>query len=353
MNDSYGSGYGQTQTPFANITSTPDHGGYWLVGLDGGVFTYGDAPFYGSIPGSGGSGGPQTVALVPDASTGGYWEVDADGGVFSYHATYHGSLPGIGVGTLAVVDAGPYGTDGYCMLWNTGRVDCFLSNGSHIEPVGPVESSQAAYTDPVVSMSITSGGGIWTVSRRGVVRNYGNASYEGELYPTVPTGPIMSISGWSTNGYRFVGADGGTFDYNIPYEGNVSVGTELSASAAQAYGHVTLPQGAWGTAAEWSNGLYPLWQAESGWSWSAYNPTPCSGSDHAYGIPQACPGQKMCYTNNGQPPCPSSSAWQTNAWTQEMWGFWYIDYGHGYGVFSDPEGAWAYDQSHGGYQPTS
>ena len=31
----------------------PDGGGYWLAASDGGVFAFGDAGFYGSIPGLG------------------------------------------------------------------------------------------------------------------------------------------------------------------------------------------------------------------------------------------------------------------------------------------------------------
>jgi hypothetical protein len=30
------------------MAATPDGGGYWLVANDGGVFTFGDANFYGS-----------------------------------------------------------------------------------------------------------------------------------------------------------------------------------------------------------------------------------------------------------------------------------------------------------------
>jgi hypothetical protein len=30
------------------MDATPDGGGYWLVARDGGVFAYGDAPFFGS-----------------------------------------------------------------------------------------------------------------------------------------------------------------------------------------------------------------------------------------------------------------------------------------------------------------
>ena len=35
----------------AGITRTPDGNGYWIVSLDGGVFSFGDAQFFGSIPG--------------------------------------------------------------------------------------------------------------------------------------------------------------------------------------------------------------------------------------------------------------------------------------------------------------
>jgi hypothetical protein len=56
--------------------------------------------------------------------------------------------------------------------------------------------------------------------------------------------------------------------------------------------------------------LVGLWQAESGWSWSATNPT--SG---AYGIPQALPGWKMA---------AAGSDWLTNPATQIRWGLDYI-----------------------------
>jgi hypothetical protein len=33
------------------ITATHDGGGYWLQGSDGGIFSFGDAPFFGSMGG--------------------------------------------------------------------------------------------------------------------------------------------------------------------------------------------------------------------------------------------------------------------------------------------------------------
>ncbi len=35
--------------PIVSITPTPDGKGYWLAAADGGVFSFGDAGFYGSM----------------------------------------------------------------------------------------------------------------------------------------------------------------------------------------------------------------------------------------------------------------------------------------------------------------
>ena len=59
--------------------------------------------------------------------------------------------------------------------------------------------------------------------------------------------------------------------------------------------------------------LVGLWHAESGWSWSATNP-----SSGAYGIPQALPGWKMA---------SAGSDWLTNPATQITWGMDYIAVG--------------------------
>ena len=45
----YGSEGGVTlNSPVVGMASTPDGKGYWLVASDGGIFTFGDAAFYGS-----------------------------------------------------------------------------------------------------------------------------------------------------------------------------------------------------------------------------------------------------------------------------------------------------------------
>ena len=103
--------YGSTgslhlQRPVVGIVPTADHGGYWLDASDGGVFAYGDTQFYGSIPGLGlhpaGSGLPNSlnapiVGMVPSIDDNGYFMVASDGGVFAFgDAHFAGSCPGIG-----------------------------------------------------------------------------------------------------------------------------------------------------------------------------------------------------------------------------------------------------------------
>ena len=92
------------QRPVVGITPTADQGGYWLVASDGGIFAFGDAGFHGSIPGLGlepaGSGLPNAlnapiVGMVPSADGGGYFMVASDGGVFAFgDARVRGIVPG-------------------------------------------------------------------------------------------------------------------------------------------------------------------------------------------------------------------------------------------------------------------
>ena len=51
-------------SPVVGIAATSDGGGYWLVGADGGVFTFGDAGFFGSIPAELAAGGVTLTSPV-------------------------------------------------------------------------------------------------------------------------------------------------------------------------------------------------------------------------------------------------------------------------------------------------
>src|SRR5438105_3352122 len=105
-----GMGGATLNAPVAAVVPVPDGGGertgtrseanahpqpgYWLVGADGGVFSFGDARFVGSMAGVALNAPVVSAAATPDGH--GYWLVDARGGVFSLgSAGFKGSTGGL------------------------------------------------------------------------------------------------------------------------------------------------------------------------------------------------------------------------------------------------------------------
>ena len=85
--------------PIVGMAATPDGGGYWLVASDGGIFAYGDAQFYGSTGSIHLAQPIVAMAGMPDG--GGYWFTAADGGLFNYgNAPFYGAAAGPGLGTV-------------------------------------------------------------------------------------------------------------------------------------------------------------------------------------------------------------------------------------------------------------
>ena len=91
----YGSAAGTTlNQPIVGMAPSVDGRGYWLVASDGGVFSFGDAPFEGST-GAMHLNQP-IVGMVPTPDGQGYWLVASDGGVFTFgDAGFYGSLGAI------------------------------------------------------------------------------------------------------------------------------------------------------------------------------------------------------------------------------------------------------------------
>ena len=81
--------------PIVGMAPTPDGKGYWLVASDGGIFSYGDAAFYGST-GAIHLAQP-IVGMAPTPDGKGYWLVASDGGIFNFgDAGFSGSAAGAG-----------------------------------------------------------------------------------------------------------------------------------------------------------------------------------------------------------------------------------------------------------------
>lgn len=109
-----------------------------------------------------------------------------------------------------------------------------------------------------------------------------------------------------------------------------------SVSSYQAYAFSLFPSYGWGV--DQQQPLVSLWNRESGWDPTAYNPgTHTTNPDdfHAFGIPQALPASKMA---------SAGSDWRTDAATQIRWGLGYIS-----SVYTNPAGAWANEIAHNSY----
>jgi hypothetical protein len=141
--------------PIVGMAATPTGKGYWLVALDGGIFSFGDARFYGST-GSLVLNSP----IVGMASTGdghGYWMVAADGGIFTYgDAKFYGSTGGQSInawvaGMAPTIDGGGY--------WLAGADGTIYSFG---DAVSYGDMTSAPRKAPIAAIVAThSGRGYW------------------------------------------------------------------------------------------------------------------------------------------------------------------------------------------------
>jgi SpoIID/LytB domain protein len=123
------------KTPARDITEGPG-GGYWILGEDGGVFSF-DVDFYGSRGGD--RNNAPIIGMQATAARRGYWLVGGDGGIFTFgDATFQGSLPGRGILETAVeVLPSPSGF-GYLIVTAQGHVYAFgdASSGGGPADVG-------------------------------------------------------------------------------------------------------------------------------------------------------------------------------------------------------------------------
>ena len=112
-------------SPISGIASTTNGRGYWLVGQDGGTFAYGNAKYFGSLPASHIVPNAPIAALAATPNDGGYWELGSDGGVFAFgDAGFYGSMPKTaGAVPVRFVALIPTGTGkGYWLVDSRGEV---------------------------------------------------------------------------------------------------------------------------------------------------------------------------------------------------------------------------------------
>ncbi|HWF15200.1 MAG TPA: SpoIID/LytB domain-containing protein [Acidimicrobiales bacterium] len=163
-------------------------GGYWINATDGGVFSFGNAQFFGSTGGM--RLNKPVVGMAATHDAGGYWEVASDGGVFSFgDAHFWGSTGSIVlnkpmVGMAVTPDGGGYwlvASDGGIFAY--GDAQFYGSTGSIV------------LNKPIVGMVPThDGGGYWLVASDGGIFAYGDAGFFGSLGSSPPPTPIVGVA---------------------------------------------------------------------------------------------------------------------------------------------------------------
>ncbi len=201
-------------SPIVGMVPTPDGKGYWLVASDGGVFAYGDATYEGSMGGIALNSPIVGIASTPDGK--GYWLVGSDGGVFAFgDARYHGSMGGTVLNEPVVGIASDGAGGGYWLVGSDGGVFAFGGAGYFGSTGG------MSLNAPVVAMAAAPGGnGYWLVGSDGGVFAYGGAPYDGSAGGTSLSAPIVGISANVSGGYVLVGADGGAYAYGTAFYGS-------------------------------------------------------------------------------------------------------------------------------------
>ncbi len=182
------------------------HLGYWLVARDGGVFSFGGAPFCGS---AGNFVLNQPIVGIAGTRGPGYWIVASDGGVFAFNRPFYGSTGNIRlnqpiVGMTATADA-----HGYWLVARDGGVFPYGDADFH------GSTGALPLKAPIVGLGPTPGGhGYWLVARDGGVFAFGDAAFHGSTGGQRLNAPIVGIAPTASgHGYWLVASDGGIFAF--------------------------------------------------------------------------------------------------------------------------------------------
>jgi len=123
--------------------------GYWMVGRDGGIFSFGASKFFGSTGNM--KLNQPVVGMAADRVGDGYWFVASDGGIFSFgSANFHGSTGGKVLNRPIVGMASKPTGDGYWLVASDGGIFSFGDAAFH------GSTGSIALNKPIVGMTATS-----------------------------------------------------------------------------------------------------------------------------------------------------------------------------------------------------
>ncbi len=254
-----------TAAPAAAASSAMTHG-YWEVASDGGVFTFGNAHFFGSLGGQQLADPVVGISATPDG--GGYWEVEANGDVFNFgdaspsKQAVQGAIGMAAINDVSYLEAGSDGS----VIYQGGTLATYSAGGSfpHDEPIVGIATAPTrgglgywlvaadggifSFGDadfygsmggqplnkPIVGIAATpDGGGYWLVASDGGIFSFGDANFYGSMGGQPLNKPIVGIAATSDgNGYWEVASDGGIFNYGDAGFSGSTGGEPLNAPIA-------------------------------------------------------------------------------------------------------------------------
>jgi hypothetical protein len=194
--------------PIAGMAATPDGRGYWMVASDGGIFAFGTAAFYGSM---GAKPLNQPIVAMASTRTGrGYWLVASDGGIFAFgDAPFLGSM-GSKPLNKPIVDILPTPSGrGYWMAASDGGIFAFGDAGFF----GSTGSLKLAKR--IQSMAATpSGRGYWMVAGDGGVFAFGDAGFFGSAADGKSDKRVVDMASSATGkGYYITASNGAVYAF--------------------------------------------------------------------------------------------------------------------------------------------
>jgi len=187
--------------------------GYDLVGADGGVSSFGYAPYLGSAATS--ASDPE-AAMATDPTTGGYWLVTRSGWIDTFGPNFYGSMAGMPLNKPIVDMASDPATGGYWLVASDGGI--FAFNAPFYGSMGGTRLNQ-----PIVGMTPTpDGGGYWLVAADGGIFAFGDAQFYGSMGGTRLNKLVVGMAvDAQTGGYWLVASDGGVFAFDAPFYGSM------------------------------------------------------------------------------------------------------------------------------------
>jgi len=202
--------------PIVGTVPSPTGLGYWLAAADGGIFAAGDAGYYGSALGP--PLNRPVVGMAATPSGGGYWLVASDGGIFTYgDARFFGSTGGLALNRPVVGMAATPSGRGYWLVASDGGIFAF-GDARFSGSTGAFRLNR-----PIVGMaSGPTGRGYWLVASDGGIFAFGDAAFYGSTGAVRLNAPIVAVAARASGrGYWLVASDGGIFAFgDAPFLGS-------------------------------------------------------------------------------------------------------------------------------------